>query len=250
MTNPDYTVGTNAGYNGRTTPNAFNAVLQLLATKGVLKGWACSPKSGMTVQIGGIAGTPDVAIAEEPGGNRTGIVNNTASPVDITIAGAPASNNRIDDIIAYVNNPQQGTGSGDVNFPSQTGIIAVSGTVASSPSEPSDAQIEAGITADGGNGATAYWVKLAIIEVGQGVTTITAGDITAGPSSNVNATIPNGSVTEAKLANSSVSGAKIQAYTITANKMATNVIPDFTLQTTDPGEGVALAANHFIGVYS
>lgn len=250
MTNPDYTVGTNAGYNGRTTPNAFNAVLQLLATKGILKGWACAPKSGMTVQVGGVAGTPDVAIAEEPGGNRTGIVNNTASPVDITIAGAPASNNRIDTIVAYVNNPQQGTGAGDVNFPSQTGIIAVQGTVAASPSEPSDAQIETAITADGGNGATAYWVKLANIAVGQGVTTITSGDITAGPASNVNATIPDGSVTNAKLASSSVSAAKIQDSTITANKMAANVIPDFTLQTTDPGEGVALAANHFIGVYS
>lgn len=250
MTNPDYTVGTNAGYNGRTTPNAFNAVLQLLATKGVLKGWGCSPKSGMTVQIGGAAGTPDVAIAEEPGGNRTGIVNNTASPVDITIAGAPASNNRIDTIVAYVNNPQQGTGAGDVNFPSQTGIIAVQGTVAASPSEPSDAQIEAAITADGGNGATAYWVKLANIAVGQGVTAITSDDITAGPASNVNATIPDGSVTTAKIASHAVTLTKIADNSITSDKIVDGAVPDITLQTTDPGEGATLAANHFIGVYS
>lgn len=250
MTNPDYTVGTNAGYNGRTTPNAFNAVLQLLATKGVLKGWACSPNSGMTVQIGGVAGTPDVAIAEEPGGNRTGIVNNTASPVDITIAGAPASNNRIDTIVAYVNNPQQGTGAGDVNFPSQTGIIAVQGTVAASPSEPSDAQIETAITADGGNGATAYWVKLANIAVGQGVTTITSGDITAGPASNVNASIPDGSVTTAKIASHAVTLTKIADNSITSSKIVDGAVPDITLQTTDPGEGATLAANHFIGVYS
>lgn len=36
-------------------------------------------------------------------------------------------------------------------------------------------------------------------------------------------------------------------YTYTITKIAT--APVFTLQTTDPGEGVALAANHFIGVY-
>lgn len=250
MTNPNYIVGTNAGYNGRTTPNAFNAVLQIFDTPGVLVGWHCRAKSGMTVQIGGVAGTPDIAIAEEPGGNRTGIVNNTATPVDITIAGAPATNNRYDTIVAYVNNPQQGSGSGDVNFPSQTGIIAVKGTVAANPSYPTEAQIKAAITADGGNGNTAYYVHLADIYVAQGVTSITDANINDGTEATIPNDIPDGSVTEAKLANSSVSGAKIQAYTITANKMATNVIPTFTLQTTDPGEGATLAANHFIGVYN
>lgn len=250
MTNPNYIVGTNAGYNGRTTPNAFNAVLQIFDTPGVLVGWHCRAKSGMTIQIGGVAGTPDIAIAEEPGGNRTGIVNNTATPVDITIGGAPATNNRYDTIVAYVNNPQQGTGSGDVNFPSQTGIITVSGTVAANPTKPTDAQIKAAITADGGNGNTAYYVALADIYVGQGVTSITDANITDGAEADIPTDLPDGSVTEAKLANSSVSGAKIQAYTITANKMAANVIPEFTLQTTDPGEGATLAANHFIGVYN
>lgn len=250
MTNPDYIVGTNAGYNGRTTPNAFNAVLQIFDTPGVLIGWHCRAKSGMTVQIGGVAGTPDIAIAEEPGGNRTGIVNNTATPVDITIAGAPATNNRYDTIIAYVNNPQLGTGAGDVNFPSQTGIIVVQGTVAANPSYPTEAQIKAAITADGGNGNTAYYVHLADIYVGQGVTSITDANINDGTEATIPTIIPDGSVTEAKLANASVSGSKIQAYTITANKMATNVIPEFTLQSTDPGEGTPLAANHFIGVYN
>ena len=250
MTNPNFIVGTNAGYNGRTTPNAFNAIMQIFDTPGVLIGWHCRAKSGMTVQIGGVAGTPDIAIAEEPGGNRTGIVNNTATPVDITIAGAPATNNRYDTIVAYVNNPQQGSGSGDINFPSQTGIIAVKGTVAANPNYPTEAQIKAAITADGGNGNTAYYVHLADIYVGQGVTSITNSNINDG----TEATIPNdvapGSITTDKLASSAVTNAKIANGTIQANKFATGAVPTITLQTTDPGEGSALAANNFIGVYN
>ena len=209
MTNPNNTVGTNAGYNGRTTPNAFNAIMQLLNGPGVLSGWNCRPKTGMVIQIGGVAGTPDIGTAEEPGGNRTAIVNRTGTPVEITLAGAPATNNRYDTIVAYVNNPQQGIGATDVDFPSQTGIIAVSGTVAASPARPTDAQIKAAITSDGGDGATAYWVKLAHIYVGQGVTSITAGNITQGDASNVDAIIADGAVTTAKLASSAVTTAKI-----------------------------------------
>lgn len=250
MTNPNYIVGTNAGYNGRTTPNAFNAIMQIFTTPGVLIGWHCRSKSGMTVQIGGVAGTPDIAIAEEPGGNRTGIVNNTATPVDITIAGAPATNNRYDTIVAYVNNPQQGSGSGDVNFPSQTGIISVKGTVAANPTKPTKAQIKAAITADGGNGNTAYYVALADIYVGQGVTSITDANITDGTEATIPNDIPDGSITTAKIASHAVTLTKIADNSITSSKIVDGAVPNITLQTTDPGEGVALAANHFIGVYS
>ena len=52
MTNPNNAVGTNAAYGGRTSVNAFNDDLTIYS-RGILSGWACSPKSGMTVQIGG-----------------------------------------------------------------------------------------------------------------------------------------------------------------------------------------------------
>lgn len=220
MTNPNSTVGTNAGYNGRTTPNAFNAVMQLFEDPGIIGGWNCRPKTGMTVQIGGQSGAPDVAIAEDNAGNRTAITNRLATPVEITLDAAPATNNRYDAIIAYVNNPQQGTGASDVDFPSQVGIIAVKGTVAASPSYPTDAQIQSGITADGGNGATAYWVKLAHIYVGQGVTNITAGNITQGATANVPFTLADNSVTTAKIAGTAVTTAKIADAAITPAKMS------------------------------
>lgn len=179
MTNPDNTVGTNAGYDGRTTPNAFNDILGTF-TRGIVSGWACTPKSGMTVQLGGDGSTRDVAIAEDNAGNKTTINNRTATPVEITLAGAPATGNRIDSIVAYVDSAQSGQGATDVDFPSITGIIAVSGTAAGTPTQPTEAQIRTAITNDGADGASSFYVILANITVGQGVTTIGSGVISAG----------------------------------------------------------------------
>lgn len=179
MTNPDNTVGTNAGYDGRTTPNAFNDILGAF-TRGIVSGWACTPKSGMTVKLGGDGSTRDVAIAEDNAGNKTTINNRTATPVEITLAGAPATGNRIDSIVAYVDSAQSGQGATDVDFPSITGIIAVSGTAAGTPTAPTEAQIRTAITNDGADGASSFYVVLANITVGQGVTTIGSGVISAG----------------------------------------------------------------------
>ena len=181
MTNPDNTVGTNAGYDGRTTPNAFNDILGAF-TRGLVSGWACTPKSGMTVKLGGDGSTRDVAIAEDNAGNKTTINNRTATPVEITLAGAPATGNRIDSIVAYVDSAQSGQGATDVDFPSITGIIAVSGTASGSPTAPTEAQIRSAITNDGADGAGSFYVVLANITVGQGVTTIGSGVISAGAS--------------------------------------------------------------------
>lgn len=176
MTNPNNSVGTNAGYNGRTTPNAFNDILGIFDIPGIVSGWECSPKSGMTVQIGGGA-SRDVAIAEDNAGNRVTINNRSGAPIDVTLPGAPATGNRYDVIVAYVNNPIYGAGASDVDFPSQVGFIVVSGTVAANPNYPTEAQINAAITADGGDGPNAYKVQLCSIFVGQGVTTIGSGSI-------------------------------------------------------------------------
>lgn len=179
MTNPNDGVGTNAGFNGRTTPNALNDVLAALS-RGIVSGWACSPKSGMTIQIGGNGTVRDVAVAENNAGDRTTINNRLASPVEITLSASPATGNRYDSIVAYVDGSQIGTGASDVDFPSIAGIIAVSGTAANSPTKPTENQIRTAITSDGADGSTAYYVDLADILVGQGVTTIGSGVITQG----------------------------------------------------------------------
>lgn len=197
MTNPNNAVGTNAAYGGRTSVNAFNDDLTIYS-RGILSGWACSPKSGMTVQIGGNGADRDAAVAEDNAGNKTSINNISGSPIDVTIPAAPATNNRIDLIVAYADNPPSGT-STVVDNPAACGIIVVSGTAAASPTPPTDAAIRSAITTDGATGSTAYYVILAKIRVGTGVTTIGSGVITKGDVVISNAQLADSSVTSDKI---------------------------------------------------
>ena len=185
MTNPNNSVGTNAAYDGRTSVNAFNDVLGLLP-RGVLSGWACVPKSGLTVSIGGVSGTRDVAIAEDNNGNRTTINNIPGTPIDVTISAAPGANSRIDLIVAYVDNPPTGVSTTSDN-PAACGLITVEGTAAATPTAPDDSDIRTAITADGASGTTAYYVVLAQVTIASGTTDIDGSMISSGGNSGVGA---------------------------------------------------------------
>lgn len=206
MTNPNNAIGTNGAFDGRTSPNALNDITAAY-TVGVISGWTCVPKSGMTVTLGGSASVRDVALAEDNAGNKLTINNRSGAGVDVTLDAAPSTNNRIDDIVAYVDNPSTGDGSTTDN-PTTCGIIAVKGTVAANPVEPTDAQIRSAITTDGATGGTAYYVVLATIRVGTNVSTIGSGVITQGTPAATDAdnlpeiqtaNIADGAITEAKL---------------------------------------------------
>ena len=221
MTNPNNAVGTNGAYNGRTSVNAFNDIMGAF-TKGVVSGWNCTPKSGMTVSVGGDGSTRDVAIAEDNAGNKTSINNISGQPIDVTIPAAPATGNRIDLIVAYVENPPQGDPAQVDNFQA-CGLITVSGTAASVPTAPNDTTIRNAITTDGATGATAYYVEVARVRVGTGVTTIGSGVITQGAKAQSQAEIADTSITQGKIdfssfdANAPVSlgwsGTNTQSYT-------------------------------------
>lgn len=183
MTNPNNAIGTNGAFDGRTSPNALND-LTAAFTRGIVSGWNCAPKSGMTVQLGGSASVRDVALAEDNAGDKLTINNRSGAPVEITLDGAPATNNRIDAIVAYVDNPSTGDGNTTDN-PTACGIIAVSGTVAANPTAPTDERIRSAITTDGATGGVAYYVILATIRVGTSVTSIGSGVITQGQASQV-----------------------------------------------------------------
>ena len=174
MTNPNNAVGTNAAYGTRTSVNAFGDVLQVFAGRGVVSGWAVVPDSGMTVNVGGVAGTRDVAVAEDNLGNRTSIDNRSGSPVSITLAAASVSANRYSAIVAYCNNPAI-AGDTTPDAPDVCGIIEVQGGTTG----VSEAQIRTAISADGGTGTTAYYAVLATVYVAANTTTITSGNITA-----------------------------------------------------------------------
>lgn len=222
MTNPNNAVGTNAAYGGRTSVNAFNDDLNIYS-RGIISGWACSPKSGMTVQIGGNGSERDVAVAEDNAGNKTSINNISGSPIDVTIPAAPATNNRIDLIVAYADNPPSGT-STVVDNPAACGIIVVSGTAAASPTEPTNAAIRSAITTDGATGSTAYYVILAKIRVGTGVTTIGSGVITQGDTVTSYAIPASGTVGTDAIADGAITSDKVDWTTLSAYGRATSVI--------------------------
>lgn len=177
-TNPNNAVGTNAAYDGRTSVKAFNDGIGAYS-RGILSGWACSPNTGMTVSLGGDGTTRDVAIAEDVGGNKITVNNISESPINVTMSAAPATNSRIDSIVAYVDNPPQGAAT-SIDNPGACGLIAVNGTAAADPVAPNDSAIRTAITADGASGATAYYVVLANITVASGTTTLTSEMIEAG----------------------------------------------------------------------
>lgn len=183
MTNPGNAIGTNAAYGGRTSVNAFNDGLAGYS-RGVLSGWGCTPDSGLTVALGGDGNNRDVAIAEDNAGNKTTINNISGSPVSVTIAGAPASNSRIDAIVAYIDNPANGD-STTADNPGACGIIPVSGTASASPVAPTESAIRTAITADGASGTTAYYVVLATVTISAGTTDLTSSNITAGTSAGL-----------------------------------------------------------------
>lgn len=178
MTNPGNAVGTNAAYAGRTSVNAFNDSLAAYS-RGVISGWQCSPNSGLTISLGGSGNTRDVAVAQDNAGNKTSINNISGAPINVTMAAAPGANSRIDAVVAYVDNPPQGSSTVADNYEA-CGLIAVSGTAAANPVAPSDNTIRSAITADGASGTTAYYVVLAYITMASGTTDITSNMISNG----------------------------------------------------------------------
>lgn len=184
-TNPNNAVGTNAAYGGRTSVNARNDILSAWNGRGIISGWSVAPSSGMSVEAGGVSGVRDVAIVEDASGNKTTVNNISGSPISVTLEAAPTTNSRIDAIVIYVDNPPQGEPM-VIDNPQPCGIIAVTGTPDSTPTAPNDSAIRAAITADGAAGVNAYYVVIANITVGSGVTDITSDVIQATVAANVN----------------------------------------------------------------
>ena len=184
-TNPNNAVGTNAAYGGRTSVKAFNDNIGAYS-RGIISGWACSPSSGMIVSLGGDGTTRDIAIAEDVSGNKITVNNISEAPINVTMSAAPSSNSRIDLIVAYVDNPPQGSAT-VLDNPAACGLITVSGTAAANPVAPNESAIRTAITADGASGSTAYYVILAQITIASGTTDIVAGNILAGSGAGIGA---------------------------------------------------------------
>lgn len=218
MTNPNNSLGTNGAFGGRTSVNAFNDVLATFDGAGIVSGFVVEPDSGMTVAVGGDGTTRDVAVAEDPFGNRTTVDNISGDPISVTINTASTTSTRVDSIVAYVNSPANASDT-SVDNPTACGIIAVNGT---SGGAPLDAAIRTAITADGGTGSTAYYVVIANVSVPANTTAITSGLISAGKSINLTNVATTGS-------NGLMSGADK-----TALNNATSAIADLQIEAITP----------------
>lgn len=226
MSNPNNSVGTNGAFGGRTSVNALNDVLSAFAGRGIISGWGCSPSSGLTVTLGGDGTNRDVAIAEDAAGNKTTVNNILQTPVAVTVNAAPASNARIDAIVAYIEDSP--AGSGVTDNPDVVNLLVVSGTVASAPIIPNDSAIRTAITADGASGSTAYYVVLASVRIPTGTTDIDSSMISAGSSAGFVAELGSGVVTTDSIASGAVSAAKIDFTSLSGNYSTSEQNTGFT----------------------
>lgn len=200
MSNPNNAVGTNGAFGGRTSVNALNDVLATFTGSGVLSGWAIEPKSGMSVEVGGASGLRDVAVAQDNNGNRTTIDNISQSPIQVDMASAPSTGSRIDAIVGYVENPPQGSAT-VIDNPSACGVMAVSGTVSSSPTAPTENAIRTALTSAGINGVTAYIAVLGYVTIPAGTTDIDSTMIGGAQYTNLDIAnqIPDGGISANKV---------------------------------------------------
>ena len=142
--------------------------------RGYFHGFACrqNDPAGMSIQIGG-KGSVDSALLAI-GRGRCVLLSTDGEPEVVTIPTAPASGSRIDTVVSYIDTTSPDAEAETPGTPEYVKTIVVSGTAASSPSAPTDAQIVSALPA--GAGGTYYrWCD---VRVAQNQTTITNSNIT------------------------------------------------------------------------
>lgn len=178
MTNPDNIVRVRARNGGRASVYEANGWAQayssgLLEGNGVVR----NTSADMNVLVGGSASKPDVVLAENPAGYKIALDLVGQQPVAIT---APATNSRISAIVAYTDDLALASSEDSITgSPASCGLIVVNGTAAANPSNPTDNQIRAAITADGATGSQAAYCVIATILVANDTTVITNSLITS-----------------------------------------------------------------------
>ena len=142
--------------------------------RGYFSGFACTQTTpaGMSIQIGG-GGSSDSALLVLSAG-RCVLLSTDGEPQVVTIPTAPASGSRIDAVVSYIDTTSADPEAETPGTPEYVKTIVVSGTAASSPSAPTDAQIVSALPA----GANAKYYRWCDVRVAQGATTITNSNIT------------------------------------------------------------------------
>ena len=164
QSNPNGTVGVSLGIDPAGANEAFSA--------GATSGFYVTPTSpaGMSVQVGGAVGVIDSALVRSASGITFPVGNVTGTPITLTVPAAPSTNSRIDSVVLYVDTSVTATATDGANA---VGIEIVSGTSASTPVAPTEAQIRAAIQ----NGASIAYCVIADITVSSSTSTIAASNI-------------------------------------------------------------------------
>lgn len=171
MTNPNSIVRLHSRNAGRASVYEANAPYQIF-DNGLLKGNGVVVASGLNITVGGAAAKPDIVIANTPDGYK--IALDLAGTATLTLT-APSSNSKIVAIVAYTDDlAEESTDTTTTGNPSSCGLIAVDGTVASTPVAPDDSTIRTAITADGATGSQAAYCVIALITLTSATTDITA----------------------------------------------------------------------------
>ena len=124
--------------------------------------------ASMTVLVGGESGIQDTALVQSTAGVMYPVGNSTGDAIEVEISGAPVTNSRIDSVVLSVDTTST---TSELNGYDLVSVDVVEGTVAATPSAPSDADIVTAI------GAGKAYIVLANITVESGVVVIVDSDI-------------------------------------------------------------------------
>ena len=142
--------------------------------RGYLSGFACTQTepAGMTIQIGGGSNADSALLVLSEG--KCVLLSTDGEPEVVTIPTAPASGSRIDTVVSYIDTTSADPEAETPGTPEYVHTIVVSGTAASSPSAPTDAQIVSALPA----GANSKYYRWCDVKVAQSQTVITNSNIT------------------------------------------------------------------------
>ena len=137
-------------------------------------GFACTQTSpsGMSIQIGGGDDVDSAAIFIDS--DRAVLLSTDGTPETVTIPTAPASGSRVDAVVSYIDTSSPSADDETPGTPEYVHTIVVSGTAASSPSAPTDAQIISALPA----GANSKYYRWCDVTVAASQTVITNSNIT------------------------------------------------------------------------
>lgn len=162
-------------------------------TQGILSGFAAASAASFTLQIGGVSGTQDVAVAKNTAGESTLLVGTAGQSLPFIIGGAPSTpgQSRTDAIVAYKDSTltaSSNNGIDTVDYKVIAGTAATTGT----QTPPSLSTIRAGIT----NGSLAFVAVLGYVTIAQGASSVTTANYTPLYAMNLAAPKPLAGLTE------------------------------------------------------